>query len=199
MNDAFLDDLARQWRSENVMDLAGSAAEIARRRRHLNRDAVLAAVGAVLVIALAIAFGIWAVGARSLLIAAGAAAFAAAVPLLVRARARKLGLLHLRYEASPRAHLEMLQALLEHDRSSLAEARACAYILAASSIVALGLVTLGMEPAVAFIPAAAWAITASVVEGWRFRFVQRLQHTEAALERVAATTMDLTEPTVVEK
>jgi hypothetical protein len=93
----------------------------------------------------------------------------------------------------------MLQALLEHDRSSLAEARACAYILAAASIVALGLVALGMEPTVASIPAAAWAVTAGVMEGWRFRFARRLQYTQAALERVAATTMDLAEPTVVEK
>lgn len=184
MGDAFFDDLAGQWRRDKSLDAARCAAEIARRRARLQREAALAAVGAALVVGLAVGFGIWAIGARSLLIAVSAAAFATAAPLLISARARLVELFRLRHDASPNAHLAALQALLDDDRRRLAEARACSLILAAAAAFAFALVALGSEPGAALVPASAWAITAALVETWRLGAVRRLKRNQIALERL---------------
>ena len=193
MNDAFLENLAMQWRSEGAVDTARCAAEITRRRRRLVRDAALAAFGAALDIALAVAFGIWAIKAQDLLLAVSAVAFAAAAPVLLSARARMVGLLKFTHDVSPEAHLAALKAHFDEDRRRLVEVHACALILAVAAAAALGLVAAGLETAIALVPAAAWAVTAAAVEAWRFRVARRLQRNQAALEQLHRQAEDATD------
>ena len=193
MNDAFFENLATQWRAEGTIDAARYAAEIARRRRRLFRDAALTAAGAALDIALATAFGIWAVGTRSPLVAVAAVAFAAGVPILLSTRARIVGLLRFLHNASPEAHLAALKAHFDEDRRRLAEARACAFILGTAAAVALGLMAAGLETAVALVPATAWAATAAAIETWRCRAARRLQRNQAILEHLQRQTADRAE------
>lgn len=184
MSDAFFENFAAQWRRDVPLDAARFASQISRRQAGLRRDAALAAGGAVLVAGLAIAFAVWAVGARSLLVAVSAVSFAAAAPLLMNAHARLVALLRLRHEASPGAHLTALQALLYDDRRRLGEARACAIILVGGAAFALGLVILRLESGAALIPASAWGVTAGLVETWRSGAVRRLKISQAVLEEL---------------
>lgn len=184
MSDAFFENFAAQWRRGESLDAARFASQISRRQACLRRDAALAAGGAALVAGLAIAFGIWAIGARSLLVAVSAVSFAAAAPLLMNARARLVALFRLRHEASPGAHLAALQALLGDDRRRLGEARACALILVGAAAFAFGLVILGLESSAALMPASAWTVTAGLVETWRLGAVRRLKFRQTVLEEL---------------